>query len=589
MPTVAEMNNNPGNIRPPKGMTYKGQIGIDDRGFAIFQNYADGRNALIHDIQVKQKNGINTPHAFIDKYTPASAENPEEGRDNYKLGMAGHLGLKSTNDPFPEGSAEKIADFIERFESGKAPEQTGQTGQNPNDPFAAGVPLADKAREASKSQSAADAATPQPKEIIDPLTGLVAGAGASALGQVPFEPQMPAKAPDLSKLEGEVNKAQNRAEIAEQRLLQRTNNPTPIQGGADLATLESEYKRTQKFLKYAEEDLQNAVNAQKAKMPPTPAPAAPSAPQAVSAAPVTPPEAPQIITDPNQPSMDQHTRAIQGTTVDDVTGRARQTTYNERTSQIARNAANQQQVLQVLGEQGVVDPKKALALTEGISGSTPSGVMVSPDLAGEKQLEQELQQKAIADQAAQERLAQQQRMQVLKNERDLAAREHNEAKRLFEQAQKTQTAGVTRAQTAAETAADRAAAAQADLAAGRNLAKAAPSGLTRAAEVTGVKAGKAGMSGRAVMGGLGGFQAATGINELANIPIADLIKRYQAGERSPELIAAIQQAAGATAQTGFGAAATVPVIGPKTARIKGIGTLGTLGLGAYQGYKALTE
>lgn len=589
MPTVAEMNNNPGNIRPPKGMTYKGQIGIDDRGFAIFQNYADGRNALIHDIQVKQKNGINTPHSFIDKYTPAGEENKEESRDNYKLGMASHLGLKSTNDPFPAGSAEKIADFIESFESGKGLPTQEAPKANPNDPFAQGVPLADKAREASKSQSAKDANAPQPEEVIDPLTGLLAGAGASALGQIPFEPQMPAKAPDLSKLESDVNKAQTRADIAQQRLLQRTTNPTPIQGGSDLATLEADYKRTQKFLKYAEEDLQNAINAQKARMPSTPAPATPSAPQAVSAPPVTPPEAPQIITDPNQPSMDQHTRAIQGTTVDDVTGRARQTTYNERTSQIARNAANQQQVLQVLGEQGVVDPKKALALTEGISGSTPSGVMVSPDLAGEKQLEQELQQKLLADQAAQERLAQQQRMQALKNERDLLAREHSEAKRLFEQAQKTQTAGVTRAQIAAETAADRAAAAQADLAAGRNLAKAAPSGLTRAAEVTGVKAGKAGISGRAVMGGLGGFQAASGINELANIPIADLIKRYQAGERSPELIAAIQQAAGATAQTGFGAAATVPVIGPKTARIKGIGTLGTLGLGAYQGYKALSE
>jgi hypothetical protein len=97
------------------------------------------------------------------------------------------------------------------------------------------------------------------------------------------------------------------------------------------------------------------------------------------------------------------------------------------------------------------------------------------------------------------------------------------------------------------------------------------------------------MTNRAIMGGLGGFQAASGINELANMNIEDLIKRYQAGERSPELLAAIQQAAGSTAKAGFGAAATVPVIGPKTARIKGAGTLGTLGLGAYQAYKALTE
>jgi hypothetical protein len=426
---------------------------------------------------------------------------------------------------------------------------------------------------------------PEPKEVIDPATGALAGAGFSALGQIPFEPQMPAKAPDLTSLEDAAKKAKVRADIAEQRLQQRMGSTTPIAGGADLDALEAEYKRTQFFLKYAEEDLQKAVNAQKAKMPPSTAPVAPSAPQGVSAA----PETPSIITDPNQPSADQHTRAIQGTTVDDVTGRARQTTYNERTSQIARNAANQQQVLQALGQQGIVDPSKAFALTEGISGSTPSGVMVSPDLAGERQQQAELQQRMADDKAAQERLAQQEEMQRLKNERALAAQQQSEAQKRFEQAQRAKTSGVTRAQTVAETAADRQAAAEADLASGRKLAKSAPSIVTRPLEVTGVKSGKAGIATRAGIGAIGGLQAARGINELANMPIEELLKRYQAGERSPELLAAIQQAAGAGAQTGFGAAATVPVIGPRTARIKGAGAIGTGLMGAYEGYKALTE
>jgi hypothetical protein len=73
------------------------------------------------------------------------------------------------------------------------------------------------------------------------------------------------------------------------------------------------------------------------------------------------------------------------------------------------------------------------------------------------------------------------------------------------------------------------------------------------------------------------------------MPIEELLKRYQAGERSPELLAAIQKVAGAGAQTGFGAAATVPVIGARTARIKGAGAIGTGLMGAYEGYKALTE
>ena len=426
---------------------------------------------------------------------------------------------------------------------------------------------------------------PEPREVIDPATGALMGAGFSALGQIPFDPQMPAKAPDLTSLEDAAKKAKVRADIAEKRLQQRMSSTTPIAGGTDLDALEAEYKRTQFFLKYAEEDLQKAVNAQKAKVPPTTAPAAPSAPQGVSVA----PETPSIITDPNAPSADQHTRAIQGTTVDDVTGRARQTTYNERTSQIARNAANQQAVLQALGQQGLVDPSKALALTEGISGSTPSGVMVSPDLAGERQREAELEQRMADDKAAQERLAQQEEMQRLKNERALSAQQNTQAQKAFEQAQKAKASSVARAQTAAETAADRQAAAQADLASGRKLAKTAPGMVTRPLEVTGVKSGKAGIVTRAGIGGIGGLQAARGINELANMPIEELIKRYQAGERSPELLAAIQQVAGAGAQTGFGAAATVPVIGPRTARIKGAGAIGTGLMGAYEGYKALTE
>jgi hypothetical protein len=426
---------------------------------------------------------------------------------------------------------------------------------------------------------------PEPKETIDPTTGAIAGAGFSALGQIPFDPQMPAKAPDLTSLEDAAKKAKVRADIAEKRLQQRMSSTTPIAGGTDLDALEAEYKRTQFFLKYAEEDLQKAVNAQKAKVPPTTAPAVPSAPQTVSAA----PETPSIITDPNAPSVDQHTRAIQGTTVDDVTGRARQTTYNERTSQIARNAANQQAVLQALGQQGLVDPNKAFALTEGISGSTPSGVMVNPDLAGERQQQAELEKRMVDDKAAQERLAQQEEMQRLKNERALSAQQNTQAQKAFEQAQKAKASGVARAQTVAETAADRQAAAQADLVSGRKLAKTAPSMVTRPLEVAGVKSGKAGIVTRAGIGGIGGLQAARGLNELANMPIEELIKRYQAGERSPELLAAIQQAAGAGAQTGFGAAATVPVIGPRTARIKGAGAIGTGLMGAYEGYKALTE
>lgn len=123
MDNLADYNNNPGNLRPPKGVKYEGQIGVDERGFAIFENKSFGQRALVNDINIKINRGLDTPEKFIDRYAPVSAENPEEGRENYKIKLAAALGLKSTNDPFPKGAAPKIADTIYRFESGVEPKQ----------------------------------------------------------------------------------------------------------------------------------------------------------------------------------------------------------------------------------------------------------------------------------------------------------------------------------------------------------------------------------------------------------------------------------------------------------------------------------
>lgn len=426
---------------------------------------------------------------------------------------------------------------------------------------------------------------PKTKEVIDPLKAAVAGALTSGPGQAPFRPEYAAAPPDLTNLEQNYRDAQRRVQIAESRLVERANNPNPIFGGADINDLEQEFRMAQAQFQTAERELQARMAASKAKVAPTPTPAAPSAPSA-------PVAAPTIITDPNMPSADQHTRAIQGTTVDDVTGRARQTTYNERTSQIARNAANQQQTLQVLGQQGIVDPKKAMALTEGISGSTPSGVMVNPDLAGERQQQAELEQRMAEDRAAQERLAQQEEMNRLKQERALAASRQSEAQRRLNEANRARTSGVSRAQTALDAAQERELLAQGKLQDAQRLAKNTPGSVGRALQNTGVATAKTSPVspiGRTAIGALGGFQAATGANELANIPVADLIARWKAGDRSPEIVQALMQAGVSTAQIGTGAAAMLPAMGPKTAKIKGAGTIGTLGLGAYNAYKALTE
>lgn len=139
MSTLAEYNNNPGNLRPPQGVKYEGQIGVDENGFAIFENKDYGRRALINDIEIKLKRGLNSPDKFIDRYAPRGNENPQEAQDNYKLWLAGSLGLESTNDPFPKDSAEKIADAVAQFESGTwgkppvAAPSTEETGSPPTD------------------------------------------------------------------------------------------------------------------------------------------------------------------------------------------------------------------------------------------------------------------------------------------------------------------------------------------------------------------------------------------------------------------------------------------------------------------------
>lgn len=114
--TRSDFNNNPGNLRPPPGVKYEGMIGVDDKGFAIFENKEFGRRALINDINKKISDGLNTPDKFINKYTPASEENPEDSRDNYKIAIATALGLNDTGAEFPKGAASKLADAITKFE-----------------------------------------------------------------------------------------------------------------------------------------------------------------------------------------------------------------------------------------------------------------------------------------------------------------------------------------------------------------------------------------------------------------------------------------------------------------------------------------
>ena len=464
---------------------------------------------------------FESPEAFGDYYANMmrrlypKALNTGTDISRYTEGLRNGVAGSYFEDPNYEDAIRGAYNVTSKFYSDSGADSKES---NLNNPFSVVVPVADGAREESETIKA----TPEPDDVVNPYVV----AGTSALASLPnLYPKKQAE-----KLES----AKDAVELA------NINREKALPKGTSYSDLKTEFDNRQRILDTAKNEFDLAKSME--NKPLAPSGVSTNAPQAGSS-----PSTNQIITDSNVPTGDQHTRAIQGTTEDGVTGRARQTTYNERTSQIARNAANQQLVLQSLGQQGLVDPKKAFALTEGISGSTPSGVRVSPDLAGEIKNQAELDRRIDNDKIEQKRLARQ--------NAGRAFAEANQAMKDSKAAQNT----ASKAEAAEELARRQ-----------LSRAKASPS------------------FSRAAIGGIGGLQAARGINELANIEFSELIKRYQAGDRSPELLAALQEAASATAQTGFGAAATVPVIGKRTARIKGAGALGTLGMGLYEAYKALT-
>jgi len=171
MESIAEFNNNPGNLRPPKGLTYEGQIGVDDNGFAIFENRKYGRQALVNDIQHKVENGLDTPSSFVEKYAPRG-DNSEDTNMNYKIHLADRLGLNSTGEKFPENSYEKIADAIAEFESGTKPkeEKSFSVPSIPNE----GAPLVTTTN------------NPEPVskqfQIPEPIAAVAGGLGGASIG-----------------------------------------------------------------------------------------------------------------------------------------------------------------------------------------------------------------------------------------------------------------------------------------------------------------------------------------------------------------------------------------------------------------------
>jgi len=451
-------------------------------------------------------------------------------------------------------------------ETGLYTAQPAENEEPAKPPF---VPVADTFPPAEE-----DKKTAKPENVVSPIAGAITGALASTVGQVGSKPELKyAEAPpDVSAAEKAAQKAQRQFDIAEQRLNQRINSAMPIAGGTDLATLEAEYRRSQFMLQLADQELQAATAAQKAKVAPAP-------PAANSMASATP----QIITDPNAPVQTSQERILQGK-IDPITGNTgRQSmVFNEVTSWEANERELQQKALKEAQKAGLIpDTGQQVRSQFGKPSGTASGLLVKPEVGEPLKQQADLEQKMAEEKAAQERLAQQNEMNRLKNERALAAQEHSQAQSAFNKAQSAKTAGVTRAQNTMETAEDRASLLAQEAQEARAAAKNAPNFANRQLQNFGVATAKSGPIVKGGLGALGGYQAAKGINTLANLSLADLQKRYDEGDRSPALMAALGKAAEATAQVGTGVAAAMPAFGPTTAKIKGAGLAGTAALGMY--------
>jgi hypothetical protein len=216
---------------------------------------------------------------------------------------------------------------------------------------------------------------------------------------------------------------------------------------------------------------------------------------------------------------------------------------------------------------------------------TPGQLMVPPDVAKERALiaeqqasqqaaaeqraraEAELRQRVEADRIAQERMLQQQQMQYLKQQQEMAKAQQAETQSRLQEAQKARTSGIVRAQGAFEKSQDNVQEAQKIY----DQAKKAPGLTTRALERTGVGLANIGPWKSAGVGAVAGLTGAYSANQLN-----DLMKRFNEGDRSPEVLAGLAQHGLTTTAAG---AALAPAIGPRTARIKGAGMLGT-GIGA---------
>jgi hypothetical protein len=415
----------------------------------------------------------------------------------------------------------------------------------------------------------------QIEQVIDPVNAAAAGAGANVLGKLVATKEMPLKA-DSGVARDALAKAQIRAELAERRLHDRMTSQTPISGGQSIQELEMEAQRAQSAYQQIQREFADVKNASSMRQAPPPM----STPAENAATPTAESE--------RFPGRASGPRVEGDSGVRNWT-RAEAGQRHQMPEAILDLATDKTKDSPTGGKRLIDEDLRRLEKIRQIGGGdfqltepTPGQLMVPPEVAQERALiaeqqasqqaaaeqraraEAELRQRVEADRMAQERMAQQQQMQYLQQQREIAKAQQAETQRRLQEAQRARTSGVTRAQNAFDTADDRAVAAQRDY----EMARKAPGAPTRVLEGAGVRSANMGPLKSAGVGAVAGLTGAYSINQLNA-----LMKRFNEGDRSPEVLAGLAQHGLSTTAAG---AALVPAIGPRTARIKGAGMLGLL-------------
>ena len=504
----------------------------------------------IRDLRTNVYGGAQLMRSYLDEY-----KSPEAALLAYHQGPGvADAYIKSGGDLSVVGP--KGLDYViaigENGGFGQPTKADASTEGNPNNPFAVGVPLADKARENLKIEEVIEPSESS-GDGIDPAKAALAGAAANLFLPMFTNPQVSPKVDTSRAVEANLS-AQDKLELA-----RRNFQEAAPQG---MYNLEETYRQNQMEL----ERLKNEQRLAQERLRGLPK----SAPTIESS---TLPVSDEVSsrTKAGASGASNWVRAM-GEDVPDVLAdqAANMRKDNPRGGQAIIDANTR--AIQKQADLGLGD--YSLTRTEG-----GAQLALPPTTVAERQAEierqnqanqAELERKAYEAKiqqdtqnwiAEQQRLAHEEQLERLRQERAAAGERQN-----ILSSQKKSVAPLQRALTKAEMDAE---------IAQRKLARAnqQPNAAGRVLEKTGVASTKMGAIPRTVVGG--------GLSYLGVMSYQDALERFKAGDTSEGVLSALQ--------AGSSAAAMLPPAGKALTKTRGAGTLGALTLGGYQLGKRLLK